>query len=554
MTEAAHRVVHYRQRIRSDDFNRQVQLAGRHVNEGLFAIVASDRAESGVLRGMNVTVDAGDREATVDIGIGLQYSDFELYPESQYRWVEVREPTTVGIPAATGYARWDVVEIGFGDEVTSTATVDIWDPSVPPEGAFVPGSRDVERQAAPEIRVRAGPENPGNPPNFPDGDTDTEGWMPLAYIYVDASGVVQDGIAGIVQCRPLLQPIGAMSPSEIHAGGISASEGDGLVWVQGGGIATITGEAIGPDVRIYPCKGRFRDGRVCFSTGLGSIADPTDEDVWDEGDMPGSPQAAYAYAFRAPYPSGYAAMADREFIVGSGVRQHFACVHNDNDRQFNCGVVLSPIAPESSDWESSCQGMPNAPIEITDWPFRDGTTMAALDQQDCVYLGGFSWGGGLDRPHDQGYNGGGSVSLQEIHVGHDILDMGSEGVTHQFDIRNYNGPLAGIHQGHIPDCATRFRCVLSYDADSPTGAEDNYVRFKDDEMFQFGGSVIDTKGIEILQESGDQAINMHGFPIELVVERLGATSVSVEYSRDEDEVNEILLVVVGYIDKILASR
>ena len=113
---------------------------------------------------------------------------------------------SVTVPNGTGYARWDVVEIAPGTEIVLSDVRDIWDPGIPPDGAFAPETVDKDIRSKAVVSIRAGSDNSPNPPNFPYG---LPGRIPICYVYVGSDGSISDERDGIVMCRPLLRPPGA---------------------------------------------------------------------------------------------------------------------------------------------------------------------------------------------------------------------------------------------------------------------------------------------------------------------------------------------------------
>lgn len=440
-----------RERITSSDQNKQIQLDQRMTQEALFAATALDEPASGVIRGLRVSIDSGLRTATVDVGLGLLIDSGVTYPDSQYRWMEVSTPIVASIPGGTGYPRWDVVEIEPNSAATITTNVDVWDPAVPPSGAFVPQNLQKEFQSVPIVTVRAGADNTPDPPNFPAG---TAGRIPLAYIYVDAAGVVSNVRTGIVQCRPLLMPEGSLLDR------FALSFDLGRADVIGGGIDVIS--AGSSNISPILCRGRFRGQRMEFNI-VNVVFDITQTGSWFS--FPVNDEIGYVYAFNAPYPTGYGTLAGREFFVGSNVRQHFDCIDNAADGQSNCGLIVSHSSPPltSGIGFQAQGGSLGGVITVNDWPFRTGTTKAQVSLQDTIYLGAFDFDFSANAAMKQTYAGSGRVFMEERTCSQRIDNQVAINTWLDYDVR-VPGPsaAAGTTDGLVPFSAHILGCKLSY--------------------------------------------------------------------------------------------
>ena len=553
-TDAAYRIFPFRARASSGDVQRGFDLGARLTQEAANALGAQDRAESGVIRGLDVTIDAGARTATVAVGVGIMYDASEAYPDSPYRWVEVHSPITVPIAAGSGFARWDVIEIEPNSAVTINQTTDVWDSSVPPNGAFVPEARDRERQSVPIVTPRSGADNSPNPPNFPSG---ASGRLPLAYVYVDAAGVVSGGKDGIVECRPLLWPMGLGDPSESY--GPFAND-TGQPYAEGGGIHVSASDPATSNstIDIVLCRGRFANQRQWFTTGYTSTIDLSDAFSWQGGVVEGIDRACYVWAFDAPYPAGYDAMAGREFVVGSAVNVHFTCVPSGNTDQRNCGLIVSGLRDPNSAFEFGTPAGSGGGTTMTlaDWPFRNGTTQHALVPRECVYVGAFDWDAANVGAMRQQYKGGGRVNLTGRYCSTNILAQGAGGVDHLINIREPDNGFGAWAQGHLPTTAYHMACLVEYSAGAPGSWSDNIVTLRDQANEDLFLSSVQQKQLSWPQSSAAGTFTIQGHPIDLDIsdDSLASNNVVARYERSDGNVFTCNLHVTGYIDKILAMR
>lgn len=537
-SDAAQRILNLNERATSADPTRLQDLAHRMVQESLWAAVNQDRGESGVIYGLQVTVDAGARQVTVGLGLALINDTGKSHPDSKQRWIEVTAPVTANIPAASGFDRWDVIEIAPSTSVTINTSVDVFDETIPPDGAFAPSVLDKERQSVPTVTVRQGADNSPNPPNFPAG---ASGQIPLAYLFVNSAGTVTGGVDGIVQCRPMLIPAGALDASETHAPPFD----DGMAWAQGGGIVISSGAP--GDVLLYQCRGRFQDTRIGFSLGTNAKIDVTNSNSWSNGAKAASDKPVYAWTFPIPYPAGYSSLAGREFIPGSSVRTHFFCVDDAAAGQRNCGVIVSDLRVPATDTQAaSPQGGGTGTLTINDWPFRSGSTKATVDTDRCVYLGAFDWDFSDDAAEAQVYLGGGRVALQGRSGFNDVLNMGAEAIWHSFDPRS----SSTADQGNIPLTAHVLHALIAYGGDSGSSDDENQIKFRDSETIAALNVI---KGMSWVTTSS-QGVSVPGEPIDFVVNTASGATIEARYERAQADVAEFVVRVVGYTDKILSMR
>lgn len=556
-SHSAQRIFNSRERATVIDQTRQIDLSYRMVQQALFGSVSGDRTESGVIKGLKVTIDAGARTATVGTGLALISDPETVYPDSAMLWIEVTSPITVNIAAGTAFDRWDVIEIEPSSTVTiPAAVVDRWDPTIPPNGSFAPDNVDKELQSVPIVTIKVGSDNTPNPPNFPTG---TASKLPLAYLFVDGSGDVSGGTAGIARCRPMLMPIGAMDPTETRSPGNI----NGLAWVQGGGIDVRDPGAAVSDtaLQFQSCIGRFTNGRQTFSLGLGAQMLVNALDSWETQAKPSADAVGYAYAFPIPFPTALNPLADREFIVGSSVVTRFPSITQSD--QVNCGIVLSEtVIPDSESADASPQGSTGTPLEtntidINDWPFRTGTTRATVFTEKLVFLGAFDFNETLDEAMQQDYMGAGRVAMTGRVCAVDILAMGAGGgaAIEDVDLHNPDNSLAEGYQGIVPETAHELDVLVRYAATAAAGVQTNNIDIIDDNVREMieGGEIFSTKSFRMYQDTSI-TVNVDGMPVKLFTRTTsGGSNISVSYARATG-VTLFALITVGYLDKILAMR
>lgn len=547
-SDAARRIINNRERATSTDMTRITDLAYRMTQEALMGAIDQDRTESGVLRGLTCTVDAGQREVTVSVGLALIRDDTFTHPDSEWRWLEATAPITVSLPASTGEQHWDVVEIAPGFVVTINTVVDVWDPTIPPNGAFAPENRDKEVQSTPTVTVRAGASNGSDfEPNFPTGVADV---LPLCYVYEDAAGVVTGGTDGLVQCRPLLWPVGSMGSTDSYLQTDDAIEGRG--WVQGGGI-NVT--ATGATINYAHTMGRFSNHRQSFTIGKAGALDIQANPklgLWEGASIPGSDGPVYLYAFPVPYPSGYDALAAREFVVGSAVVSRFGCMSQTDDEQFNCGLVLSTQEPVT-DTPITAQGFPNGNGTVGDLAFGTGTTRAIMSRASYIYIGAFDFDSSVDEAQEQSYKGGGLVALEGRVCGNNILALGVASTFHAFDIRVPDGTGGAALQAHIPESSAVHHCIIGYGATAPGvgNTDDNEINIRDAEVDKLFATTGLTKTLRHFTEGSASTFSIAGTPMRIVQSTTGANT-SGQYISSNTTV--FRCDVVAYEDAILVTR
>lgn len=400
---AAKRIFNTRERLTSTDLNRSRDLAIRMTSQALASLAIPDVDVSGVITGLLCSVNSVNRTVTVGRGIALVVDDSVTFPDSRYKWIEVQDPITVNIPIGTGFERWDVIEIEPSSLTTISNIVDVWDPTIPPSGSFTPQTVSKETISSPTITVRSGTDNSPSPPFFPTGNA---GRIPLAYLRVASGGAVSSGTDGLVRCRPLIRPRGALDQLNAEA---KPRDTNSSTWVQGGGVRVTTTDST--SISPLPCQGQFASAAVGFAVPVGAAGNMTTDNLWDGGatGKPGTDAAAYVYAVPPPYiETGYPTLAGREFLPGSDVYTDFATYWHNNLGQENCLIVLSQTPPQ----DVYVNGGPFGTAEIHDVPFTQGSgTPATSDRAQWAYLGAFDQDGSVAKQQD--YKGGGLVIMQQ---------------------------------------------------------------------------------------------------------------------------------------------
>lgn len=351
-----------RERVLSTDFNNAAALQHRALVESLSAVlVADDTLRSGVVRGLQASVQNGTLNVIVSPGLALLQETAATSFDSDMSWVELRQNATVDLTALVDPAdpRWVVIEIASNEATETSELRDIYNPA---SGTFSSQTVPKVTGSSPTLTARGG--TPAAEPAFPSGTT---GAIPLCYVYVPAAAATLT-VGDIVMCRPRLQ---APGDADLQTGN--------MLRVQGGGI-----EAAGAtdNVVLQEARGRFREHS--FDWEINS-ATHTQLAVTEEGSggaffPPVSATNVYFYACPPPYPSGYDAhLAAREFILGSNAASRFAGAVSDG--QANCLVVALTGTPNNG----SLQGEPSGGSFTINEPAFGGA--ASIADTDAVYLG-----------------------------------------------------------------------------------------------------------------------------------------------------------------------
>lgn len=412
-----------RERATSTDQNRATQLHHRALLEGLHGMTSvTGLRRSGILHGFDVQPVPGQMQVTVSPGLGLMRNAANLYPTSQWQWMELQDTTVVNCPASGAQARWDIVEVRPGQTISSTQGRDIFNPNL---GTFSQSNVTKEYKSLPEFQVRSGAESFN--PVLPDG---TSGWMPIGYLGTTAGDTEIDGDE-IVRCRPLL------IPTPLHSEPI----------VQGGGVE-ITAE--GSTGTLHAASGMFPDRNLPFTINEGTTVQPGTPQSFDGGTPPVVDSVIYVYAIPPPYPTGYDAdLAPREIqrnVAMSGVQIG----------QKNCVVVGSTNAPTLD-----MQGAPSIGGTTTKIGDLWGTGDNSLSRSNWIYLGACF------------FDSGGFVNCIQRTLGAHVSPQRKTGFDFEADLpivgatpKNLWSNIAGDSDMQLPVTARKCECSFQLDHDA----------------------------------------------------------------------------------------
>ena len=519
---APHRIINTRERGTSTDINRIIQLSDRNTALATWYAAANDETVSGVLTGLRVSI-SGDT-VTVGPGLALLNDGVGAYPDSPYRWMEVApgaSALTIDVGTTKQSGEWMVIDIEPGVITTITTNVDVFDPTT---GSFVSTSLPKEVQSRPVLSVRTS----GNANQFPAG---VSAKMPLAYIY-DNGGSLSN--AEVVHCRPLLRQKSPMDASDIFADSPTSHINDQLI--QGGGIRVA---ADGTTVEAFAISGRFYGARSTFKVGRGVDFDLSDVNAWDGGALASSNESVYLYAVPPPYPTGYGALAKREFVVGTSVMSQFATVNTGatSSSQIGCIVVASTEPPDS--FETGAQGPFLANIVVHDVPFRNGGGSVAVAGPSIVYMGAIDWA--TSQAMAQEFVPGDARVIPQTRVPRvSIIALGAAASFHAFDARVGTG-TAGAGDGIFPPHAFSIRATLNVAASIASDYECNIRDSECQEIIAMTGTF--SKDVWFSDTTPNVSIPME-------ITQLGAT-IEGQYQTD---VTTFVYYGLSYVDSIIAAR
>lgn len=526
---AAHRIVNTRERATSTDINRIVQLSDRNTAIGLIYAAQQDVTVSGVFTGLSVSLSG--ETATVAPGFAVLNDGVASYPDSQYRWIEVQEGTSISINFNTERVNgeWMVVEIAPGTTDTITIPVDVFDPTT---GAFVESTVTKEVQSAPVLQVRTS----GNANQFPAGVT---GQIPLAYIFDSGTGSFAN--ADRVMCRPML---GSRAPIT-HSISQSQSGAQHLndQWIQGGGIDVT---ADGTIVTAKHLTGIFWAHRNAFKVLVGRQYELSDANIWDGGVVASSETNVYLYAVQPPYPQGYGALPFREFFMGSNTIAQFATAHTGTlfYAQIGCIVVASTTPPDTV---TGIQGNASADLVVHDTPWRDGAASVTVNQESTVYMGSIDWG--TTEAKEQIFDISDARVVPQSRVPYNSISTGTTVLTPKaFNIRIGNDIVGtGVTNGDglIPSFITAMRANLHITT-SATG--ESFVSVQDDEAnanIDFVTPRVEKK-ITVTSHAGSFEQNFITYPI---FSKAGA-----DVTGEWEGTGTAEVAVLSYSDPIIGAR
>lgn len=354
-------ILNTRERWTSTKYNKQVQIHDRNLQEVVRHITNADEDLSGVVSGLLVGVNAGTFQVTVGRGLALLFDASKAAPDSQYRWIEIETSETATVPAADPVnPRWDVIEIEAGVTSLGALSRDIFDPTL---GTFTAQNVSVEERAQPVVSVRSG--TAAAAPAFPAG---MAGRIPLAYVLVPAAAPSLP-TDGLVHCRPILRAPGAIDVGSDTIVGLQDEN------VRGGGVYV---SASGLNFQLQKATGRWKKHRISWGVDQG-VSMALGVNLFD-GAFPGSDAPIYVYAAKPPYPSGYGALAGREFLIGGPAADgQFA---SGSASVPNAVIVASDLPPNTETLEG--EQLAGGSFTLLDPPFGGA---AALTRNELVYLG-----------------------------------------------------------------------------------------------------------------------------------------------------------------------
>lgn len=366
-----------RERAVSNDLNRQMLLGNRGTVEALSAAVSGASHESGVLgdNAFLVTPQNGTMKSAIGPGVALYYDSTKVFPVSPMVWIESREIREVTHEPADGLARWDVIEMRPGEQVSSTQPRDQFDPLT---GTFTVVNMPKEIQSWPEFQIRKG--TPSASPAVPLG---TAGWIPLAYVRVNG-GAVAVVSTEVVFCRPLLSARGIDRTgwTTSNLGNLYASD------VRGGGIDFDGGNNDLTGTLRNTMRGRFGSTfqgayhHTFFITR--SVAVKVTAMTIDGGVMPAADDVIYFYAVPPPYPAGYdSSMAGRELWTPDTDNLYADGGFYDSALQGHCLIIASAKEPDVQ----TAVGNPAAGVGTFAHEFFSDLGLAQSNCSSWVYIG-----------------------------------------------------------------------------------------------------------------------------------------------------------------------
>lgn len=349
------------ERVTSSDMNREAALNNRALLEGLHGVISvTGQAfgsvgfrRSGILHGFWVEAVPGQMQVTVTAGLGLMKNVANVYPNSQWEWMELQDTVVVNVPAGGVQARYDVVEVRPRQVISSTQGRDIFNPNL---GTFSQSNITKEYKSDPEFQVRSGVE--GVTPSLPDGTT---GWMPIAYLRIPG-GAVSIGADDLMWCRPLLCPRQVDAQQPLQGGGIEVT------------AAGFSGSHKG-------ARGQFPSGNLVWSIDPATTYKLDNMSYDGSGAFPVVDTVVYVYAIPPPFPTGYDShLAPREVFTRSSTFAYNGGGFESG--QQNCIVVSSANPPDLTQ-----QGAPaiggTSNLAAPFWGSGDN----AVPRSNWVYLG-----------------------------------------------------------------------------------------------------------------------------------------------------------------------
>ena len=363
----------FKQRLTSGGLNSQTAYLARNTSEAMRAFTGFDlesTLQTGVIRGLTVSVVGGTMRISVAPGIGQFYDAAVSEPDSKTKWMELAAAVEATITAADpARPRWEVVEIQPAVVNGVAEIIDFYNPN---DNTFSPAVVSVQKLSVAAIQVRAG--TPGANPKLLAG---VAGWVPLAYVYVGAA-VIALNADRVMHCRPLLTPRRGVYRNEDPTSVFSPYTEGGSI--SGGGWEI---EADGFDGLLAAAmNGTFPNGGLPFSipgnSNIGLVAGN-----YEGGGLPAGDTLVHAYVAPPPYPSGYdASLGPREIYLKDVTTPN--CLGTMPAGSRNCIVLTSRSGPQLTG-PLGLRGNPNVNSDT----FTDDLWGAFTRQRSTmVYIGG----------------------------------------------------------------------------------------------------------------------------------------------------------------------
>ena len=325
----------FKQRLTSGGLNSQTAYLARNTSAAMRAFTGFDAEsalQSGVIRGLTVSVVAGTMRVSVAPGIGQFYDATVSEPDSKAKWMELAAAVEATVTAAdAANPRWDVVEVQPAVVNGAAEIIDFYNPN---DNTFSPAVVSVQKLSVAAIQVRAG--TPGANPKLPAG---VASWIPLGYVYVGAT-VVELNVDRVMHCRPLLTPRRGVYRNEDPASLFSPYTEGGSI--SGGGWSIATDGYAGACAAAM--NGTFPNGGLPFSIpGNSNIGLITGN--YEGGGLPAGNTLVHAYVAPPPYPAGYdATLAPRELYLKDVTTPDCQGTMPAGSR--NCIVLTSSSGPQ----------------------------------------------------------------------------------------------------------------------------------------------------------------------------------------------------------------
>lgn len=503
-----------RERLTSTDLNNCSALHHRALIESVAALAHGDTVQYGVVRGLVVSIVDTTLTANVSPGLAIRSGSAPTTYDSATEWIELSTTENVDLSSYVDVTnpRWVVIEIADADAVELNSSRDIWQPAT---GTFVSNAVDKVSGSDPTITVTAG--TAAATPYLPAG---TAGRIPLAYIYIPAAAVSLD-TGDIVSCRPIVK-----TSNFAYFTGNTRD-------VKGGGVFVT---ALGTEIGLIECLGFIGDSTIPFSIGRFNATDVLScrlnipAEGWDGAAAPVIDTPAYLYAIQPPYPTGYGALADREFIAGDAATGRFPALVSDAGEFRNCVVIASTEEPNVVD-RGGAPVSGNFSISSAPW----SNVAVLVNRQNSVYLGAAVWDAGSDFITQTFFNGGrvhtngigGALVIADLHNGTTFSYVANDTID--------------LWEDRFPITARELDVVFFANTGTATGF---LVQFETDGGMRYFERRTLTTDYNI-REYAKLLVSSDG---EITLDINGAVTAA------ETDLDDMSIQVLGYTDNIIAKR